>query len=127
MPSFALPMRCLLIVALCLDMGVSQWTASSMAVSEAQQAANPHHSASVQDDEDCEDDAPQSGKGSSHHDCNCDPGSACCACAFPVATIIHTVPLPFAARHVLSAQPAPRSVFPVARRDNTRVFRPPIG
>lgn len=124
MPSFTPLMRCLLIVAFCLDMGVSQWTASLMVVSEGQQAANPRHSASVKDDEDCEDASPQSGKGSSHHDCNCDSGSACCACASPVATIIHAVP--FAPRQALSTQPAPRSVFALTWRDPARVFRPPI-
>ena len=128
MPSFALLMRCLLIVALCFDTGVSQWTASEMAIAEAQQAASPQRSASasVQDDEDCE--SPEEGQGersAAHHDCTCDAGSTCCACAFPAATITHAIA--FAARHELSDQPAPRSAPPSPLRDSARVFRPPIG
>lgn len=126
MPSFPLLMRCLLIAALCFDVGVSQWTASMMAVTEAQQASSPERIASAQDEEDCDDEATLGQPDASRHDGECDLGSACCvACAFPVAAIIHAVP--FGAQHVLVDQPAPRSVHPAIQRDNTRVFRPPIG
>ncbi|MBF6024860.1 CopL family metal-binding regulatory protein [Lysobacter niastensis] len=127
MPSLPLLLRCLLIVALCFDTGVSQWTASAMAMTEIQQAANPLRSAtaSVQDDEDCESPDLQVEGSAAHHDCTCDAGSTCCACAFPAATITHAIA--FAARHELSDQPAPRSVLPSPLRDSARVFRPPIG
>lgn len=128
MPSFALLMRCLLIVALCFDTGVSQWTASAMAMTEVQQAANLQRNASatsVQDDADCETREGMGEKTPAHHDCTCDLGSTCCACAFPVATVTHAIA--FAARHELSDQPAPRSVPPSPLRDSARVFRPPIG
>ncbi|MGH8085845.1 MAG: CopL family metal-binding regulatory protein [Lysobacter sp.] len=119
-------MRCLLIAALCLDVGMAQWTASAMAVTEAQQSPDPHRSASAENAEDCDDSASQGSSDTSSHDGKCDPGSACCnACVFPVAAIIHAVP--FGAKHLLVNQPSPRSVHLIAERDNGRVFRPPIG
>lgn len=121
MPTFALLMRCLLIVSLCFDLGVSQRAATVMAASEARQATSADRVA--QNDVDCAEDAPQGGNGAPHH-YNCD-GSACCACAFPVATITHMVP--FAARYALANQPALRSILPTALGENARVFRPPIG
>ena len=126
MPSFPLIMRCLLIAALCLDFGVAQWAASSMAVTEAQQPSTPQDSASIANADDCDDGASQGSPDTSNHEGECDSGSACCAaCVFPVAAIIHAVP--FGAKHLLVDQPQPRSIHLAVQRDNGRVFRPPIG
>src|SRR3546814_12777965 len=93
MPRFPLIMRCLLIAALCLDVGVAQWTASVMAVTEAQQSSTPQPGASVVNTDGCDDGASQGSPDTSHHDDECDSGSAsCAACVFPVAVIIHAVP-----------------------------------
>src|SRR3546814_17775547 len=54
MPRFPLIMRCLLIAALCLDVGVAQWTARVMAVTEAQQSSTPHTGASVVNTDGCD-------------------------------------------------------------------------
>ncbi|GAB2626829.1 hypothetical protein GCM10027191_24330 [Novilysobacter erysipheiresistens] len=126
MPPFPLIMRCLLIAALCLDFGVAQWTASAMAVTEAQQPSIQEHNASAENAEDCDDGAPQGSSDTSSHEGECDSGSACCAaCVFPVAAIIHAVPS--GAKHLLVDQPRPRSIHLAVQRDNGRVFRPPIG
>src|SRR3546814_9841483 len=109
MPRFPLIMRCLLIAALCLDVGVAQWTASVMAVTEAQQSSTPQPGASVVNTDGCDDGASQGSPDTSNHEDECDSGSACCAaCVFPVAAIIHAVP--FGATHLLVDQPRPRSI-----------------
>ena len=116
-------LRCLLIVALCFDVGVAQWRASAMAVSEAQQAADATQTAAL--GEDCETDTRQAGEPGSDHDCDCDLGSRCCGCAFPAAVIVYSVP--FSAQHLLATRPLAPSVVPMRLPERTRVFRPPIG
>src|SRR3546814_1005281 len=78
MPRFPLIMRCLLIAALCLDVGVAQWTASVMAVTEAQQSSTPQPGASVVNTDGCDDGASQGSPDTSNHEDECDSGSACC-------------------------------------------------
>ncbi len=121
MPSYALLIRCLLIVALCYDMSVSQWTASAMAVTEAQLASDPERKAAGQDDQDCLSDQSQKGRGASHSDCDCGLGAACCA--FPIVAITHVV---LFATQPVSDPPMPRGTPLAPLRGSTRVFRPPI-
>ena len=123
MSSCAFLLRCLLIVALCFDVGVVQWRASAMAVSEAQQAADQSQTAAA--DEDCETDTRQAWDDQSHHDCDCDLGSGCCGCAFPAAVIVYSVP--FSAQHLLATRPLAPPAVPLRLPERTRVFRPPIG
>ncbi len=125
MSSCAFLLRCLLIVALCFDVSVSQWTASAMAVSEAQEAAVPDQTTAALVEEDCETDTRQTGKERSHHDCDCDLGSGCCGCAFPTAVIVYAVP--FAAQHLLATRPIAPSAASLRLPESAGVFRPPIG
>ena len=128
-PMFSLGtlLRCLLIVAFCLEGTLSLWTSSAMAA-EGAVAAAASGAAESRDglaaDPDCEDDASHEQGRTPHRDCDCGSGSGCCACAFPVLAVVHSVP--FAAQHRLADQPptpAPASVVPAAA---TGVFRPPI-
>lgn len=120
--SYALLIRCLLIVVLCYDLSVSQWTASAMAATEAQLASDPQRKDAGQDDKDCLDSPAQNGKSASHNDCDCGLGAACCA--FPISAITHAI---LFATQPLSDQPMPRGTPLVPLRGSARVFRPPIG
>ena len=124
MPSLALILRYLLIVALCWDGSASLWRASAMAVTDVQHASLINGDA-VAVDEQCEDHAGHDQTGAVSDDCNCGLDSECCACAFTVATITHTVP--FAARHRTSDLSPVHFGTLVALDDYGRVFRPPIG
>lgn len=120
-------LRCLLIVAFCLEGTLSLWASSAMAAEGAVAAATrigAESNDTLAVDLDCEDDSSHGQGGSPHRDCDCGTGSGCCACAFPVLAVAHGVP--FAAQHRLAEQPpipAPASVIPAAA---TGVFRPPI-
>ena len=117
-------LRCLLIVAFCLEGTLSLWSSSTMVTESAIAAVSADSGAPLAADEDCEEPTPHREDGSPHRDCDCGTGSGCCACAFPVLAVVHSVP--FAAQHRLADQPpalAPASAVPAAA---TGVFRPPI-
>lgn len=122
-------LRCLLIVAFCLEGTLSLWASSAMAAEGAVAAASRVETAAESGDAlaadlSCADDVTHREGGSPHGDCDCGTGSGCCACAFPVLAVVHSVP--FAAQHRLADQPpilAPASLVPAAA---TGVFRPPI-
>ena len=127
MPALGTLLRCLLIVAFCLEGTLSLWASSAMAAENAVSAAievGNQGGDTLASDADCEDDSAHREDASPHRDCDCGTGSGCCACAFPVLAVVHSVP--FAAQHRLADQPAalaPVSAVPAAA---TGVFRPPI-
>lgn len=125
MPTFGILLRCLLIVAFCLEGSMSLWVSSAMAADRAGHvdAAQGSHPPLEQD---CEDDAQRDQGGSAHEDCDCGSGLGCaCACMFPVAAMVPVVP--FAARHLLATGPAVPSWTAVVPTAIAPVFRPPIG
>jgi hypothetical protein len=125
-PAFLL--RCLLIVAFCLDGSLSLWMSSAMAAERVEHLADSDLHPPTAVDDDCGDVAGNGGGGddSSHEACDCSTGAACgCACVFPVAAMTHAVP--FLARHVLAVRPPTTEFTAVPRSTATPVFRPPIG
>jgi hypothetical protein len=129
-------LRCLLIVALCLDGSVGVWRATAMAAEGAGHAvttAPRTDSQSVQlasdsvADQDCEDPgaSPRSAQSSEHGDCDCTKSDCSCACAFTGIAFTHVVP--FAAQHIPSAEPGVILRPETAREVTSTVFRPPIG
>src|SRR5688500_4343527 len=127
MRSFPFLLRYVLIVTLCLDGGVSLWSSTVMAVTQARHAATTRAAdAAVTIEEDCDTDAPGGQTGSPvHEDCGCGTGSCGCPCFSSVAAFVHAVP--FMARHALTAEPVVRSAPHVPLSIRTPVFRPPIG
>lgn len=122
--SYGTLLRCLLIVAFCLEGTLSLWSSSAMATEGVVAAASTDAAAALLADEDCEEQTPHREDGSPHRDCDCGTGSGCCACAFPVLAVIHSVP--FAAQHRLADQPAALAPVSAAPAAATGVFRPPI-
>lgn len=136
----ALALRCLLVLAFCLDGGVSLWKASAMAATMAGQAvaattpstpavaADPRHhvpfaarAASL----DCETRGTFLPGSTDHQDCNCDADGGCaCPCTFAVKLLAHEVP--FAAQHRLPMQPAEPEQEAPAQMQTATLFRPPI-
>ena len=127
MSPLAFALRCLLIVAFCLDGSLSLWMSSAMAAEQVHHVADADAHASTVVDDDCGDVAGNARDGSSsHEECDCNPGTACgCACVFPVAAMTHAVP--FLAQHVLTVRPPSASFIAVRPSTVTPVFRPPIG
>jgi hypothetical protein len=133
MPSFALLLRCLLIVTLCLDGSLSLWSSSAMAANQARHAAASVTAPALAeaDDAECADTSEGAGSqpgrpGAAHEDCDCGVGTCGCPCLFSVAaTITHAVP--FMALHTLATQPVMPSPSHVPLNTRTAVFRPPIG
>ncbi|WP_144813753.1 CopL family metal-binding regulatory protein [Lysobacter ruishenii] len=131
----ALALRCLLIVAFCLDGGLSLWKASAMAVRMAETApvvaaSDPaaHHG----------DGQPQAASGAcetegtfllpdgDHDDCDCQSMDGCkCPCTFAVKLIVYKI-LPALPQRLSMRSAAPLRVA-VARTQTSAVFRPPIG
>ena len=132
---FALLLRCLLIVAFCLDGSVGVWRSTAMAAERAGHAVTttPHaDSHSVQlataldADHDCGDTGTtRSAQSSEHGDCDCTKNDCSCACAFTGIAFTHVVP--FAAQHIPSAEPGVILRPETAREVTSTVFRPPIG
>ena len=129
MLSLMLILRCLLIVALCFDTSVSQWSASAMAIMQVQRmgGTESHDSkVSIQGNTDCEKrGGSDETRSEAHHGYTCDLGWACCPCAFPIATFPLTTV--FAVRRQVYVPSAPRSAASSPQRDSARLFRPPIG
>lgn len=127
MPSFALLLRCFLIVTLCLDGSLSLWSSSVMAVNETSRAGVDVATLVVAEagDADCNEAGTPDRPGAAHEDCDCTASSCGCLCLFPVAAITHAVP--FKAQYALAAQPAVRSEPHMPLNARTAVFRPPIG
>ncbi|UHQ21538.1 CopL family metal-binding regulatory protein [Lysobacter sp. 5GHs7-4] len=120
-------LRCLLIVAFCLEGTLSLWSSSAMAAQDAVAAATRLVAAdgALVADADCEEDRPHDEQGRApHRDCDCGTGSGCCACAFPVVAAAHGVP--FAAQHRLAVQPRALASARFVPAVATGVFRPPI-
>lgn len=132
----ALVLRCLLVLAFCLDGGVSLWKASTMAsrmagealagTTVAEAGARHHDLAPSQaSGGNCETKGTFLPDNVGHDDCNCDTDGSCnCPCAFAVKLLAHEVP--FAAQHRVPAQPAEPLQEAVAQAQTTSVFRPPI-
>lgn len=126
MPPLGILLRCLLIVAFCLEGSMSLWASSAMAADRAGHVVAAGQALPAPVDQDCEDGATRDQGGSAHQDCDCGAGSACtCACMFTAVAIVHT--LPFAARHLLATVPAVPSRTAVVLTAIAPVFRPPIG
>lgn len=125
MPPFGILLRCLLILAFCLEGSMSLWVSSAMAADRAGHVGTAQDSQAPVE-QDCEDDAPRDLGGSAHEDCDCGSGLGCaCACMFPVAAMVPVVP--FAARHLLATVPPVPSRTAVVPTAIAPVFRPPIG
>lgn len=131
---FAPLLRCLLIVALCLDGSVGVWRFTAMAADMTGHAATALHAASRSDhlvaasatDQDCEETpAARSEQSGAHDDCDCTKNGCICARAFIETAFTHAVP--FAVQHVLAAKPAVTLRPQVVREFSSAVFRPPIG
>ena len=135
----AVALRCLLVLAFCLDGGASLWKASVMASAMAQQALAPaaaasegagargkHHEATAR--------AAAAGcvargtflaGNAEHQECDCDADGGCpCPCTFAVKLIAHQVP--FAAQHHVPAPPAEPHRQTAVPEQTTSLFRPPI-
>ncbi|MGV8939954.1 MAG: CopL family metal-binding regulatory protein [Lysobacter sp.] len=134
MPRFALLLRCLIVLAFCLDGSAMAWQSSAMAIASVQHAhshvANaPHADAGHGMDSeeavaiDCgeasEDDHSES------EECACSDGGCDCACGFVTLALGRGVP-PLDAMWVgfLQVSPDLTTIRPVA---SSSVFRPPIG
>ena len=131
---FALLLRCLLILALCLDGGVGVWRATTMAAGMVGHVTNASPAASHSDqlatasvaDEDCNEAPATRGKQSGDHgDCDCTKNGCACACAFAGIAFTHAVP--FAAQHLLATKPAVPLRPQIVSEFSSAVFRPPIG
>jgi hypothetical protein len=136
----ALALRCLLVLAFCLDGGVSLWKASAMATDMAERAAavttpsaaaasaDPvHHGPSAVRSaySDCETRGTFSSSNTDHQDCDCDADGGCaCPCTFAVKLLAHEVP--FAAQHRPPMQPAEAQQEAPAQAQTATLFRPPI-
>jgi len=125
MPVFALLVRCLLIVALCLDSGAVRWHAATVAAATATPAKNTAQKAVRHDvvRAGCEDKDLHKKDGAEHEDCDCTMGCTC-ACVFPTASNAST--FEFLARHFLSLRPTIAVTPPSLRSTPSPVFRPPI-
>lgn len=130
-------LRCLLIVAFCLDGSASLWSASSMAVSMAAHGVGSGHGQRMHDepapaasmDVDCSG-AELAGRLDTGHEIDhesCDCSSAACQCpvGFTNVVVVHTVP--FAAQHRVSTELTVSEPASIARGSLSPVFRPPIG
>jgi len=137
MPWSATLLRCLLIVAFCLDGSASLWSASSMAVSMAAHGADigpdkrmlDERGSTAPADADCPEGdfvgQVDTGQEIDHESCDCS-GAACqCPVGFTSVVFAHTVP--FAAPHRVSTALTVSEPASIARRSLSPVFRPPIG
>ena len=134
---FSTLLRCLLIVAFCLDGSASLWSASSMAVSMAGHGAGIGHGERLHDERvsasatevDCPDGElaglVQTGHEIDHEDCDCGSGACQCPVGFTSVVVAHGVP--FAAQHRVSTELAVSEPASIARGSLSPVFRPPIG
>lgn len=136
----ALALRCLLVLAFCLDGSASLWKASAMATAMAERAvavATPSTPAAAADPThhgplavraaslSCETRDTFSPGNADHQDCNCDTDRGCtCPCTFAVKLLAHEVP--FAAQHHLPMQPAEPQQETPAQAQTATLFRPPI-
>lgn len=129
-------LRCVLIVALCLDGSVGVWRTTAMATQLARHAASSAqrtHSgdiAAAAIDQDCDDRdiaAPHSAQEQRplHDDCDCSSSGCSCACAFTGIAFAHAVP--FVAQHLLAVRPAVILRNQTVGHFSSAVFRPPIG
>jgi len=134
---FSTLLRCLLILAFCLDGSASLWSASSMAVSMAGHGGGSAHGQRVHDqaapeapmDAACPegDSAGQVDPGHEidHESCDCSSAACQCPIGFTNVAVAHGVP--FAAQHRVSAALTVLEPASIARRSLSPVFRPPIG
>ncbi|KGM56285.1 hypothetical protein N800_08790 [Lysobacter daejeonensis GH1-9] len=131
----ALALRCLLIVAFCLDGGASLWKASQMAAHMASKSSNatastvsdPVSGTAATSAQGCESPglAVSTSTNEQHEDCDCEEANGCrCPCAFAVKLLVQRVP--FAAQHRLAVQPAIAQEPSTAQIKTSAVFRPPI-
>jgi hypothetical protein len=126
-------LRCLLIVAFCLDGGASLWKASEMAARMAgrpdsvTEVALSHHvsGTTATTSRECESPDRATSNNGQQEDCDCGEATGChCPCTFAVKLLAHRVP--FAAQHRLSVQPVVAQQSSTAQAKTSAVFRPPI-
>ena len=137
MPLPATLLRCLLILAFCLDGSASLWSASSMAVSMASHGVGIGHGQRMHDEGepevvmhvDCPEDAyaarGDTGHEIDHEDCDC--SSAVCQCPVGFTNVVVAHGVPFAAQHRVSTELTVSAPSSIARGSLSPVFRPPIG
>lgn len=137
MPWSAVLLRCLLIVAFCLDGSASLWSASSMAVSMAGHGGSSGHGQRMHDergaaattDADCPD-GKFAGQADTGHEIDhesCDCSSAACQCPVGFTNVVVAHGVPFAAQHRVSTELIVSEPVSIARGSLSPVFRPPIG
>ena len=125
MPSTHVLLRCLLIVAFCLEGSLSLWATSAMAAENVHGAIATDHTMAPTIGEDCDDSRAVDADRVTHSDCDCVQGPGCtCAFVFPVGAMAQS-PF-FAARQRPAAEPVLWPRPPVRVVATARVFRPPI-
>lgn len=129
----AFALRCLLLVAFCLDGGTSLWKVSQMAAQMASQPRNVtdltvlHHEVAevAVGVPECDVENATLPVNGEHDDCACDETGHCdCPCTFAEKLLAYKVP--FSAQHALPAHPPVVQVESRAQSETSAVFRPPI-
>ena len=127
MSRLSLILRCLMILAFCLDGSATAWRGQPDGVRATKAAVEhgDHGRAAEADVEDCPDAGADGQSREAHRGCDCSTTGCPCPCGFTSVAVAHTVP--FAAQHGLTSVPTMRELMPVTLRTISPVFRPPIG
>ena len=132
MLNFSLLLRCLIVVAFCLDGSAMAWQTSAMAVGAVHHAhaVNEGHEGADHGSDgvaamDCEHTAPTAPTEPVHDDCDCGDTGCDCACSF--VTLALATGVPVVDTFWIGFVQAPGHLATVAQGVPSSLFRPPIG
>ncbi|MGY0799456.1 CopL family metal-binding regulatory protein [Lysobacter sp. A286] len=136
MRNLPLLLRCLIVLAFCLDGSAMAWQKTAMAVgavhhvhADAHVANDGHGSADHGPDavaaSDCEDTTTTTPSEAAHEDCDCSDGGCACACGFVTLALARRIPL--ADTLWIGFVPISGDLTTVGKGTSSSLFRPPIG
>lgn len=136
MRNLPLLLRCLIVLAFCLDGTAMAWQKSAMAVgavhhvhADAHVTNDGHGSADHEPDavatSDCEDTITTTPSEAAHDDCGCSDTGCECACGFVTLALARGIPL--ADTLWIGFVPVSGDLTTVGQDASTSLFRPPIG
>ncbi|MEO6171294.1 MAG: CopL family metal-binding regulatory protein [Lysobacter sp.] len=132
MPNVSLLLRCLIVLAFCLDGSAMAWQKSAMAVSAVQHvhAASDMREGAVHGSDDvaamdCDNSSMASGSDATHEGCDCSDAGCKCACGFLTLALARGVSI--AEKDWIGFVPTSGHLTNVEQGTSSSVFRPPIG